>query len=73
MNDVIAAKAPGFKPKVAGVLGSGLGIFADEGKAGATIPYGELPGFPQTTVGSHAGQLVLGLVASIRSVCAWYA
>jgi purine nucleotide phosphorylase len=62
MNDVIAAKAPGFKPKVAVVLGSGLGTFADEVKAVATIPYGELPGFPQTTVGSHAGRLVLGHV-----------
>ena len=62
MNDVIAAKAPGFKPRVAVVLGSGLGTFADEVKAVATIPYGELPGFPQTTVGSHAGRLVLGHV-----------
>lgn len=62
MNDVIAARVPGFKPKVAVVLGSGLGTFADEVKAIATIPYGELPGFPQTTVGSHAGRLVLGHV-----------
>ena len=62
MNGVIAARAPGFKPRVAVVLGSGLGTFADEVKAVATIPYGELPGFPQTTVGSHAGRLVLGHV-----------
>ena len=62
MNDVISARAPGFKPKVAVVLGSGLGTFADEVKAIATIPYAELPGFPQTTVGSHAGRLVLGHV-----------
>ncbi len=62
MIDVISAKAPGFKPRVAVVLGSGLGPFADEVKAVATIPYGELPSFPQTTVGSHAGRLVLGYV-----------
>lgn len=62
MNDVIARRAPGFRPKVAVVLGSGLGGFADQVKAVATIPYGELPGFPQTTVGSHAGRLVLGHV-----------
>ncbi|MFI5001945.1 MAG: purine-nucleoside phosphorylase [Reyranellales bacterium] len=62
MSDAIAARAPGFKPKVAVVLGSGLGGFADEVKAVATIPYGELPGFPPTTVGSHAGRLVLGHV-----------
>lgn len=62
MNDAIARAAPGFRPKVAVVLGSGLGGFADEVKKVATIPYGELPDFPQTTVGSHAGQLVLGHV-----------
>ncbi len=62
MTDAIAAKAPGFKPKVAVILGSGLGGFAEEVKPVTTIPYGELPGFPQTTVGSHAGKLVLGHV-----------
>jgi inosine/guanosine/xanthosine phosphorylase family protein len=60
MSEVIAAEAPGFKPKVAVILGSGLGGFAEEVKPVATIPYAELPGFPQTTVGSHAGRLVLG-------------
>jgi len=60
MIEVIANKAPSFKPRVAVILGSGLGSFADEVKAVATIPYGDLPGFPQTTVGSHAGKLVLG-------------
>ncbi|MGQ0580758.1 MAG: purine-nucleoside phosphorylase [Reyranella sp.] len=64
MNDVFARAAPGFRPKVAVVLGSGLGGFADEVKKIATIPYGELPDFPRTTVGSHAGQLVLGHVGS---------
>ena len=62
MTDAITARAPGFKPKVAVILGSGLGGFAEEVTQVATIPYGELPGFPQTTVGSHAGKLVLGHV-----------
>ena len=44
------------------VLGSGLGGFAEEVEAVATLSYGELPGFPPTTVGSHAGRLVLGHV-----------
>jgi purine nucleotide phosphorylase len=64
MIDAITAKAPGFRPKVAVVLGSGLGPFVDEVKAVATIPYGELPGFPETRVDSHAGRLVLGHVGS---------
>jgi purine nucleotide phosphorylase len=60
MNDVIAARAPGFRPKVAVILGSGLGPLADSVRPVAIIPYGELPGFPETTVSSHAGRLVLG-------------
>ncbi len=62
MIDIVAKRAPGFRPKVAVILGSGLGSFAENVKAVATSPYAELPGFPQTTVGSHAGRLVLGHV-----------
>ena len=62
MSDVVARAAPGFRPKVAVVLGSGLGGFAADVKTIATIPYGDLQGFAQTTVGSHAGKLVLGHV-----------
>jgi purine nucleotide phosphorylase len=62
MNDVIARAAPGFRPKVAVVLGSGLGGFVEEVTVVATIPYGELEGFPRTSVSSHAGKLVLGRV-----------
>ena len=52
----------GFKPKIALVLGSGLGDFAAEVKTVATIPYTELPDFPQTSVHGHAGKLLLGHV-----------
>lgn len=62
MSDVIARAAPGFRPKVAVILGSGLGGFADEVVQVAALPYADLPGFPPTTVGSHAGRLVLGHV-----------
>ena len=64
MNEAIPRKrARASGRKVAVVLGSGLGGFADEVEIRSpTIPYGELPGFPATTVGSHAGQLVLGHV-----------
>ena len=62
MNEAIARAAPGFRPRVAVILGSGLGGFADEIAQVAALPYADLPGFPQTTVGSHAGRLVLGHV-----------
>jgi inosine/guanosine/xanthosine phosphorylase family protein len=60
--EAIASRAPGFTPRVAVILGSGLGGFADEVKAVATISYADLPDFPQPTVGGHAGKLVLGHV-----------
>jgi purine nucleotide phosphorylase len=63
VNDTLAALLPaGFKPRVAVILGSGLGAFADDVQAVAAIPYAELPGFPPTTVAGHAGRLVLGHV-----------
>lgn len=62
MKEVVARLAPGFRPRVAVVLGSGLGSFVDDVKAAATIPYGDLPGFPDTRVSGHAGRLVLGHV-----------
>jgi len=62
MSAAIADRAGGFRPRVGVILGSGFGGFADEVEAVATIPYAELEGFPPTTVGSHAGRLVLGTV-----------
>ena len=62
MIDAIAARAPGFTPKVGMILGSGLGGFADEVRAVATISYADLADFPRPTVGGHAGRLVLGHV-----------
>ncbi len=56
-----------LRPKIALVLGSGLGAFADE-LAGATkIPYQKIPGFPRSTAVGHAGQLVIGKVGSIEA------
>jgi purine nucleotide phosphorylase len=62
MIDIIATRAPGFRPKVAVVLGSGLGSFSEEVKTLTAISYSDLPGFPQPTVRGHAGQLLLGHV-----------
>ncbi|CAA9391836.1 MAG: Purine nucleoside phosphorylase @ N-Ribosylnicotinamide phosphorylase [uncultured Pyrinomonadaceae bacterium] len=51
--------------KVAVVLGSGLGAFADEAKNAVVIPYEEIPHFSSSTVEGHAGRLVLGEVEGI--------
>ncbi|MGB2593139.1 MAG: purine-nucleoside phosphorylase [Candidatus Acidiferrum sp.] len=52
-------------PKIALVLGSGLGAFADEFAAATKIPYAEIPHFPKSTAIGHAGQLVVGKVGDI--------
>ncbi|HJY92785.1 MAG TPA: purine-nucleoside phosphorylase, partial [Candidatus Acidoferrum sp.] len=57
-----------LRPKVALVLGSGLGAFADEFAAATRIPYAKIPKFPTSTAIGHAGQLVLGVVEGIEVV-----
>ena len=51
--------------KIAVVLGSGLGAFADELENAVTIPYEEIPNFSRSTVEGHAGKLILGEVEGI--------
>jgi len=47
-------------PEIGLILGSGLGILAEEIKDAVAIPYSEIPNFPVSTVHGHAGQLVIG-------------
>lgn len=47
-------------PEIGLILGSGLGILADEIEDAVAIPYSEIPNFPVSTVHGHAGQLVIG-------------
>ena len=51
-----------LRPRIAIVLGSGLGAFADELSGATRIPYGKIPGFPKSTAEGHAGHLVIGKV-----------
>lgn len=51
--------------KIALVLGSGLGAFADDLENAVKIPYEEIPHFARSTVEGHAGQLVLGEVEGV--------
>lgn len=57
-----------FKPKVALVLGSGLGDYADSIQIEATLGYHEIKGFPVSTVSGHKGQFVFGYVGEVPVV-----
>lgn len=49
-----------IEPRLAVILGTGLGALADEIQAETVIPYEEIPDFPVPTVESHSGRLLLG-------------
>jgi purine-nucleoside phosphorylase len=54
-----------LKPKVGIVLGSGLGQFASQVERPVTIPYSNIPHFPQATVEGHSGNLMVGKIAGV--------
>ena len=49
-------------PRVAVVLGSGLGAVANRVTEKVTVPYSEIPHFPQSTVEGHSGRIVAGRI-----------
>lgn len=49
-----------IKPKIAIILGTGLGRLAEDIKEKEIIPYSDIPNFPISTVQGHGGNLVLG-------------
>ncbi len=62
-------KVTDFKPKVALVLGSGLGNYADDIKIECEIDYHDIDGFPISTVPGHAGKFIFGYVGEVPVVC----
>jgi purine-nucleoside phosphorylase len=58
----------GFHPELGIVLGTGLGALAAEIEVETSIPYEEIPGFPRSTVESHAGRLILGTLEGVSVV-----
>jgi purine-nucleoside phosphorylase len=50
-------------PRVAVVLGSGLGAFADTLDTPIAVPYADIPGWPKSTAVGHAGKLIFGDVS----------
>lgn len=58
-----------FQPKVALVLGSGLGNYADSMEIKAELAYSEIKDFPVSTVPGHAGKFIFGYVGEVPVVC----
>ncbi len=56
----IQSKIVGRAPRIAIVLGSGLGAVAEAVASPVLLPYAAIPHFPQSTVEGHSGHLVLG-------------
>lgn len=58
-----------FVPRVAIVLGSGLGDYAREIDVKCEIPYEKIKGFPVSTVIGHAGKFIFGYIDKVPVVC----
>jgi purine-nucleoside phosphorylase len=56
------------RPRVALILGSGLGKLADDFQDAQSFPYKDIPEFPVSTVEGHAGQLVVGTIEGVEVV-----
>ena len=54
-----------LSPKIAIVLGSGLGILSEDIENKITIKYEEIPNFPVSTVEGHAGELLIGTINKV--------
>ncbi len=58
-----------FIPRVAIVLGSGLGDFAEQIRVEKEVSYSELHGFPVSTVQGHDGRFIFGYIEAVPVVC----
>ena len=59
-SDALVERMEGRKPQIGIVLGSGLGMLADQIENPLVIPYSELPGFPVSTAIGHKGNFIVG-------------
>ena len=68
----VAEAADALRPRAGGgarvglILGTGLGALADEIDARETIDYGDIPGFPLSTVESHHGRMIAGTLRGVE-------
>ena len=58
-----------FTPHIALILGSGLGDLANQLQVVAKLPYTDIPGFFQSTVAGHAGNMIIGYLSGKPVIC----
>lgn len=68
-RDEIREKTGGFQPRMALILGSGLGNLGTQMELHAELPYREISGFPVSSVVGHAGKLLFGYLEGVPLVC----
>src|SRR3984885_8028439 len=70
MHEAVAyiRSVTGREPRVAVVLGSGLGAFAHKLPDPIAIPYSDIPGWPVSTAAGHSGKLVFGKLGPLDVV-----
>lgn len=57
-----------YTPEVGIILGSGLGTLADEIDINKKLAYKDIPGFPQSTVSGHSGELLMGVLGGKKVI-----
>jgi xanthosine phosphorylase len=62
---LIFSRLGNLKPKIAIILGSGLGGLGDKVQGAVKIPYKDLPGFPIPTIIGHSGELIAGKLSGV--------
>ncbi len=67
-TEYVKSRLDGFVPKIAIILGSGLNGYGELVKPHAIINYGEIEGFPVSTVAGHVGRFIFGWVEGVPVV-----
>ena len=65
-SDALRERLGARQPRIALILGSGLGGLVAEVEDATRIPYRDLPGFPVSAVSGHAGEIVSGRLAGVE-------
>ncbi len=65
-SDALRERLGARQPRIALILGSGLGGLVAEVEGATRIPYRDLPGFPVSAVSGHAGEVVSGRLAGVE-------